>query len=104
MKLESIAALAALLQPVICLPILTGNASAQITTRAQCLRYIRENKPTCIRNVVPYEVCVCGADEYDFQANIRTEPQPEPEPLDYSGCIEDLETGILYCPNSIFDE
>lgn len=104
MKLKSIIALATLLQSVICLTILTGNASAQITTRSQCLQYIKEHRPVCIRNVVPYEVCVCGTDEYDFQANIRTEPQPEPEPLDYSGCIEDPETGILYCPNSIFDE
>lgn len=74
-----------------------------INTRGQCLKYIRKHRPTCIRSVTPYEVCVCGKNEEDYQKNIRAESRPVLPPLDYSKCKEDKETGILYCPNSIFD-
>lgn len=73
-----------------------------ITTRTECLQYIANHRPVCIRKVTPYEVCACGIDEQDFQNNIRGEEVSPPPPLDYSECVET--DGILYCPESIFGD
>ena len=84
---------------------LVNDSHAQgINTRAECLAYVRKDKPICNRAITPYEVCICGTDEQDFQENIRTTPVQIPPPLDWSRCVKDEETGILYCPNDIFPE